>query len=536
MTVAPLEDTDAGRAGSGTDGPAWTAEQWRAIERRQGDLLLDAGAGSGKTSVLVERFVRAVLIDGVEVSAILTITFTEKAAAELRDRIRARLRGLGAGEAARQTEGAFISTIHGFCARVLRAHALAAGLDPEFTVLDRYESGPLAAAAFDEALAQLSRAEPAMVDLIAAYGAGALRAAILSVHAQLRSAGHVSPRLPVADLAPSASGDDGATALIRAANALAGELGLIDAPSAKVVEALGRVQRSLAVAAAGAEAVWPASLYALRLPRNGAALSTDACAAYAEALEAFREASAARAAEPIAKLLDGLLSGYSAEYERRKRAVSGLDFEDLELLTRGLLAEDLDLQERYAGRFASIMVDELQDTNPVQLALIESIARDNLFTVGDAQQSIYGFRHADVDLFTERGRRLAERGARETLQTNFRSRPEILRALNRAFAGELGESFMALRAGRPSREDEPLDNPRPQDVPVELVVVDKGADWELEGMAAPWRLAEARALADRVAELVADGGGPGGDRRADAGDHRHARLRARWSAGGCRPT
>ena len=96
----------------------------------QGDLLLDAGAGSGKTSVLVERFVRAVLVDGVDVGAILTITFTEKAAAELRDRIRARLRELGADEAARRTEGAFISTIHGFCARVLRTHALAAGLDP----------------------------------------------------------------------------------------------------------------------------------------------------------------------------------------------------------------------------------------------------------------------------------------------------------------------------------------------------------------------------------------------------------------------
>ena len=111
-----------------------------AIERREGDLLLDAGAGSGKTSVLVERFVRSVLEDGIDVSAMLTITFTEKAAAELRDRIRARLRELGAAEAARRTEGAFISTIHGFCARVLRANALAAGLDPRFAVLDRHQS------------------------------------------------------------------------------------------------------------------------------------------------------------------------------------------------------------------------------------------------------------------------------------------------------------------------------------------------------------------------------------------------------------
>jgi ATP-dependent helicase/nuclease subunit A len=513
MSVAPLREIDASLAG----GRAWTDEQWRAIERRQGDLLLDAGAGSGKTSVLVERFVRAVLVDGVGVSAILTITFTEKAAAELRDRIRLRLRELGADEAARQTEGAFISTIHGFCARVLRAHALAAGLDPDFTVLDRDESGPLSAAAFDEALAQLARVEPATVDLMAAYGAGSLRAAILAVHAQLRSAGQVSPRLPASAGPPS--GDAQAAALIGAARALAAELGAIDAPSVKVIDALDRGQRSLTAAAAGADAVWPASLYALRLPRNGAALSTDACAAYAEALEAFREASAACAAEPVRELLDRLLGGYCGEYERRKRAVSGLDFEDLELLTRDLLADDLELQERYAGRFAAIMVDELQDTNPVQLALIESIARENLFTVGDAQQSIYGFRHADVELFAQRGRRLAERGARETLQTNFRSRPEILDALNRAFAGELGESFMALRAGRPSREDEaPANrgaggavpgNHGGDEVPVELLVVDKGADWELEGMAAPWRLAEARALADRVAELVAAGAAPG---------------------------
>ena len=115
---------------------AFTEEQRVAIERREGDLLLDAGAGSGKTSVLVERFVRSVLDDDVEVGAILTITFTEKAAAEMRDRIRRRLRELDADEAARATETAFISTIHGFCARVLRTQALAAGLDPAFVVLD----------------------------------------------------------------------------------------------------------------------------------------------------------------------------------------------------------------------------------------------------------------------------------------------------------------------------------------------------------------------------------------------------------------
>src|ERR1700744_2989860 len=130
----------------------WTDEQLAAIERRRGDLLLDAGAGSGKTSVLVERFARTVIEDGVDVSAILVITFTDKAAAELRDRIQARLRGLGGLDAARATEGAFISTIHGFCARVLRAGALAAGLDPEFEVLDELRSSRLSGPAFERGL------------------------------------------------------------------------------------------------------------------------------------------------------------------------------------------------------------------------------------------------------------------------------------------------------------------------------------------------------------------------------------------------
>ena len=508
----------------------WTDEQRRAIERRTGDLLLDASAGSGKTSVLVERFVRSVLQDGVDVGAILTITFTEKAAAELRDRIRSRLRELGADEAARRTEGAFISTIHGFCARVLRAHALAAGLDPRFEVLDGDRSGPLAAAAFDDALedaasgsgamatspAQVATSPERVIDLIAAYGVPALRAAILSAYAQLRSAGQVAPRLPVAPcpergMAPP---EDGAASALRAAAAaLAAELGAIADPSPRVVTAMERVERCLHLAAS--EDVWPADLGRVVLPRNGAALSTDACAAYAEALQAFRAACAARAAGPVRDLLDALLAGYGTHYEARKAGVSGLDFEDLELLTRRLLDTDDELRARYAERFAAIMVDELQDTNRVQLELIESIARDNLFTVGDAQQSIYGFRHADVELFRARGRRLEAVGGRETLRTNFRTRPEIIDVLNPAFADAttcpergMGADFTPLRAGRDPAAPPPAGVSAAEPL-VELIVADKGADWNLEGIASPWRQAEAAALADRVAELVAAGASAG---------------------------
>ncbi|MBV9607773.1 MAG: UvrD-helicase domain-containing protein [Solirubrobacterales bacterium] len=472
------------------EAPTFTDEQLVAIERREGDLLLAAGAGSGKTSVLVERFVRSVLEDGVEVGAILTITFTEKAAAEMRERIRRRLRELAADDAARATESAFISTIHGFCARLLRAHALAAGLDPAFVVLDAPDAERLADAAFDEALEAL-----APIELIASYTAGGLRTAIVQVHDELRSRGQRHPRLPALPPRP----DLGAARreLTDAAAAAAQELGAIAEPGAKVIEALARLERCPGVIVA--EDPWPGDLYALGLPGgNGAALSTEVCARYTEALATFRAACEHRRAIAVHDLLDRLLRRFAERYARAKREVSGLDFEDLELECRELLRTNSELRERYRQRFTRIMVDELQDTNQVQLDLIDLLARGNLFTVGDAQQSIYGFRHADVELFERRGAALAEVRARATLDTNFRSRPEILSVINGVFERVLGDRFRPLRAGR--------DAAPPVQAPgaplVELLVADKGADWAMEGLGAPWRVAEARALAARLGRLL----------------------------------
>ncbi|MDQ6607661.1 MAG: UvrD-helicase domain-containing protein, partial [Actinomycetota bacterium] len=490
------EQTAATRPRGG-GGERFTPEQSAAIERRHGDLLLDASAGSGKTSVLVERFVRSVLEDGVDVSAILAITFTEKAAAELRERIRRRFRELGAGEAAQATEGASISTIHGFCARVLRSGALAAGIDPAFVVLDQAEADLLADAAFDEAAEELAAEAEGGIDLIAAYGAPALRAAIIGVYAELRSRGQEFPALPPVTDAPDP--EAARAELSHAAAEAARELGALVDPASRVVQALDRLAARETVIA-GPDP-WPGALDRLALPGgNGAALSTPVCVAYAGALARFREVCGHRRAKRAHGLLDRLLRSYGAHYAAAKRECSGVDFDDLQLLARGLLG-DGELRERYRTRFHSVMVDEMQDTNQVQLELIELIAQDNLFTVGDAQQSIYAFRHADVELFERRGERLEALGARATLQTNFRSRPEIISALNRAYSAELGERFAPLEAGRVV---EPAADPR-----VELLILDKGADWLSDGLASPWRLAEARALARRVGGLIADGARPG---------------------------
>ena len=491
----------------------FTTEQLAAIERRDGDLLLDAGAGSGKTAVLVERFVRAVREDDVDVGQILAITFTDKAAAELRDRIRERLRELGDDERARATEGAWISTIHGFCARVLRAGALAAGIDPAFVVLDETEVGQLAEIAFEHALEAAGAHAPSTsggerpggevpaIDLIAGYRVARLRRAIVGVHDELRSRGQRAPVLPPPPPVRASELDDARRALAAAHGATVAELAELGG-NGSVADARGRLERCAAVLAQADP--WLADIDAARL-RNGSAgvLSGAACTRYRDALDSFRAACARREGARAHGLLDRLLRAYGSRYAELKRERSALDFEDLELLTRDLFAGNRELRGRYSERFAQIMVDELQDTNPVQLELIESIANENLFTVGDAYQSIYGFRHADVELFEQRKERLGAVDALATLSANFRSRPELLDALNVAFAPTFGDQFTPLRAGR--SEDGAAPGPA-----VELLIVDKAADWGPSAgeSSATWRLAEARALARRVHELVSGGAAP----------------------------
>ena len=295
--------------------------------------------------------------------------------------------------------------------------------------------------------------------------------------------------------------------LERAAAAAAAELGALPDPGVRVLQALERLERCGELIAR--DEWWPGELDRIALPGgNGAALSTPVCLGYTRALAELRRACEHQHVARTHALLGELLAAFGRRYEALKRSVSGLDFEDLELITRDLLAEHDELRERYAARFERIMVDELQDTNGVQLALIASIARGqagdgrtgNLFTVGDAQQSIYAFRHADVELFEQLSERLAARGRRATLQTNFRSRSEIIDVLNASFANELGEQFMPLVA---ARTDPPAGQPL-----VELLIADKAADWEVEGLAAPWRRAEARALAERIRELIDGGAAP----------------------------
>jgi ATP-dependent helicase/nuclease subunit A len=408
-----------------------TDEQEQAAARRSEALLLSAGAGSGKTSVLVERFVRAVLEDGLAAGKILAITFTERAAGELRDRVRSRFLTLGEREAARDTEAAFVSTFHGFCARLLRTHPLLAGLDPDFGILEEGIAGALRERAFSSALEAFLAADTgAALDLVAAYGVDQIQTMVLGVYAELRSRGERFPRLPQ----PTVEAEPGS----------------LDAEAAR------------------------------------------ACG-----------------------LLDELLGGFSHAYEALKQRRGAADFDDLELCARELLDEHESVRSGWSERFELLMVDEFQDTNPRQLAILRALDRGNLFTVGDELQSIYGFRHADVGLFRARRAELDERGSSLALTRNFRSRPALLDVVNAVFAERLGERFTPLLAGREAGSPGGELSARPVEPLVELLLSARSG-WESnEGLAAEiagglppatiWRQAEARLLAQRVEELVADG-------------------------------
>jgi ATP-dependent helicase/nuclease subunit A len=475
-------------------------EQLKAIEE-PGVVFVSAGAGTGKTTVIVERFCRAVCERGFDVDSILVITYTERAAGELRGRIRRRLQELSRHDLARQLDAAWISTIHGFCHRLLKAHPFAAGIDPRFRVLDDNQGRVLRGEAFRAALEEFCGENEERLRLLASYGGRRLRRMLTGVHETLRSSGldlqigapgdpRLAERLDELRAAATEAGD---RELLRFLEAPPGPEGLLD---------LGELSSA-----------------ELDEPRRAVE-------------QAALEALAARDREQLQELL----LGYDAAYREAKDRESALDFEDLQLLARQLLRGNDEIRERESWRFRSIMVDEFQDTNRLQCELIDLLTGSwdvaggagpegtvqqstgpestvpsaasgsgaglrpagavagqgrvrELFFVGDEFQSIYRFRHADVEVFRERREQV---GGVLALTQNYRSRPEVLDVINHLFAADFGETFQPLAAA--GRFPDPAFGPA-----VELLVTDKESYAET---GVHWRVAEARHIARRLRALV----------------------------------
>ena len=450
-------------------------EQQLAAVEATGEVFVSAGAGTGKTAVLVERFVRAVCDRGLDVDSILVITYTRRAAGELRTRIRAELSKRGRDDLARELDGAWISTIHGFCLRLLKAYPFAAGLDPRFRELDEAQAAVLRGEAFREALAAFcANGEPDRLRLLATYGGDGLRRMLTGVYETLRSAG----RPLTLEIGGRAQLAERVEELREAARCLAEDAEATDNQRTAASQLLAMLER-------GAQ---PDRLYDLS---GFKARATERAATYEDARRSVEQSAFDELAAHDRDLLQQLLERYAEAFDEAKARESALDFEDLQLRARDLLRDGETIRERESLRFRSIMVDEFQDTNQLQCDLVDLLRRPEteVFYVGDEFQSIYGFRHADVGVFRARREQAAQL---LPLTHNYRSRPEVLAAVNHLFGSHFGNEFQPLAAA--AEYPDPVFGH-----PVELLVTDK-ASYADSGV--HWRRGEAQAIARRVRELV----------------------------------
>lgn len=418
-----------------------SAEQRAAVERTNQDVCVVAGPGSGKTRVLIERFAWLVEFHNVSPSRILAITFTEKAATEIKGRLIDRFKNQP--EYREPIERAWVSTIDGFCARLLQEHAIAAGIAPDFSVLDQPAADRLARESAEEALDGLFRERKQdMRRLMEALdlstddestGKPDLARSILDVYDSMRVAG--LDELPPARPSPDAW---------ERAKDLARQI-LGDRTPAKSHTALARKWATEFLALPSSPVEKRHFELAASFPAHLGRLGNGAAAEAAKVLK--EEALPALSAQFIEifhaglpELLRDAVARLAGTYRKKKRALAALDFADLEAESIRLLASDFFIQRATRGRFDQILMDELQDTNRLQWRLLELIRNPGeFFAVGDVNQSIYGFRHAEPAVFLNYREGLEAEGARiDDLRENHRSRQAILDAVDAVLSGQPG--------------------------------------------------------------------------------------------------
>jgi ATP-dependent helicase/nuclease subunit A len=451
----------------------------RVIAGIERSCLVEASAGTGKTSLMVERIRTIVETGAARLDQVAAITFTEKAAGELRFRLRQRLTarlaepGLDAAGAVRLADAvllldrATVSTIHSFCTQLLRERPIEAGVTPGFGVADQVQAGILRDEVWDAWLAtELARdSSPLEAALESGASLDGLRDLAVEMIRQRDLLSDLDAVLPAA-AAGSAEDPEAAWEAFRGAvqdleQRIDGLLALCRAPGEdlahRTMSGARAELRDLARNLADAERPRYRALVPVTLPRIGNKgskknWSGDALAELRAARDAIRDAATAWAsafrADCTRRAVLGLLPFLEA-YEAAKSDRNLLDFEDLLLRARDLVRDHPDVRRALRDTYSHLLVDEFQDTDPLQAEVVCSLAdaRDadgpweearigpgRLFLVGDPKQSIYRFRRADIEMYDRAARILeASGGAREVIETNFRTRPAITRWVNDTF-------------------------------------------------------------------------------------------------------
>ncbi|HEV8207113.1 MAG TPA: UvrD-helicase domain-containing protein [Acidimicrobiia bacterium] len=431
-------------------------------------LFVEAGAGTGKTTALVDRVVSLIARGRVTIRELAAITFTEAAAGELRDRIRYRLEQAGGGgtdsalapeerercrDALDDVDDAALSTLHGFAQRILAEHPLEAGLPPRFEVVDDVE----AAVRFDERWGQFLDAlvadpelEPVLLPALAlGVDFDHLRrvARVLHEHYErLRPASAVATPAPAVDLRPVLAPLEQATVrlaecrvrqdkLFQHIDGLAGWIDVLRGADDDLdrLDLLGQMPKL--TARKGRHENW-------RCP-------VDEVRALLEQAEKARAALVRAQQQATLDVLIGRLRGFVRGYADERRRDGRIEFHDLLVLARDVLQRNPGVRAALGERFRVLLIDEFQDTDPLQIEIAVLLASDDpdagerpwwevtiapgrVFFVGDPKQSIYRFRRADLELYHRVERELHE--GRQELTQNFRSVPGVLDWVNHVFA------------------------------------------------------------------------------------------------------
>jgi ATP-dependent helicase/nuclease subunit A len=523
--------------------------QQEAIETRGRALVVEAGAGTGKTRVLVERFVHLLASNpDWPLDSIIAITFTKKAAREMRTRLRQtieeRARELGAAsiwaERRRELERLRVSTIHSLCARILRENAISAGIDPGFDAIEEAEMQVLQEEAIRRAFNELVDEDNPGLELLASLNIKEVREELARLIArrgtvqrlfdaledqdtllQKWSAGlnHMRQALWQEQLA----NEDVAKALT--------EIAYLDVP-----EGEDKLSEHVLAAQAGCAAARNDDMLAACTLWKSIALSSgkqgfwggkDALTEIKADLKTLREAAkvlekagalneigaldeqAARELQLWKLLWEKVASTYASLKEKRH----ALDFDDLEIKAMALLSTP-ERDQRLAGFLEGIqhvMVDEFQDTNQVQQKIIYALAHpgdgEKLFVVGDAKQSIYRFRQAQVSVFNRTSKDVLDATSHDpiALDISYRTHAQLVQAINHLFEQILQPQSAAYEdyEARPGALKANRETHDTLETPVEVLIVpsQKGDDPKDKVSAGEGRIFEAQELALRLHEL-----------------------------------
>jgi ATP-dependent helicase/nuclease subunit A len=446
-------------------------EARRAIREDLGtSLLVEAAAGTGKTTSLVERMTALVRTGTTSIDRLSAVTFTIRAAAELSERFQTSLESAArtaAGDerlridaALSHLDSAFVGTIHAFCARLLRERPVEAGVDPGFSEMDEPENAAARLEGWGRYTERLFTGESPILPLLSALG---IRLEDLrQTYETLSDNEDVEPAIGPEEPPPDFAAERGVVEafLARATAELPPEMppgGWSD-----FQEAVRRAARIVALRDTSDSAAFARVLEALARARNR---SKDAGRLRVEFETLCRETidrGLCRWREYLHPILLHAIAPAAVEYASWRRQNGRLNFQDLLLLARDLLRDHPQVRRDFQDRFLPILVDEFQDTDPIQAEILfyltggEAEEKDwrkltplpgKLFVVGDPKQSIYRFRRADIETYGAVRSRIEHSGRVLNLSANFRATGRLCQWVNTAFSKEFPPAATPQQAG-----------------------------------------------------------------------------------------